>query len=67
LALTYARDLAGESGLVKKRLDLDEQRLPILLPLREFARYLIRQHPDAWSRHNVRPIQTSAVSSRKAR
>lgn len=47
LALTYARDLAGQTGLVKKRLNLEEQRLPILLPLREFARYLTTHHPDA--------------------
>jgi hypothetical protein len=47
LTLTYARDLAGEDGLVKQRLNLDEQRLPILLPIREFARYLTTNHPDA--------------------
>jgi formylglycine-generating enzyme required for sulfatase activity len=46
LALTYARDLLGEEGLVARRLQLDEQRLPILLPLREFARYLETRHPD---------------------
>ncbi len=55
LALTYARDLAhfpppeGEIGgesLVKRRLHLDEHRLPILLPLRDFARYLETYYPD---------------------
>ncbi len=52
LALTYARDLlpvekpTGEEGAVKRRLELDEQRLPVLLPLRDFARYLERYHPD---------------------
>jgi formylglycine-generating enzyme required for sulfatase activity/energy-coupling factor transporter ATP-binding protein EcfA2 len=34
LALTFARDRAGE------RLNLDERRLPILVPLRDFNRYL---------------------------
>ena len=47
LALTYARDLLGQEGLVKQRLQLDERRLPILLPLRDFARYLEAHHPDA--------------------
>jgi hypothetical protein len=46
LALTYARDLLGEGGLVARRLELSEQRLPILLPLRDFARYLEANHPD---------------------
>ena len=46
LALTYARDLLEEAGLVTDRLQLDEQRLPILLPLRDFARYLEARHPD---------------------
>lgn len=46
LALTYARDLLGEEGLVARRLELSEQRLPILLPLRDFARYLEAHHPD---------------------
>ena len=40
LALTYARSYAGESDLVKERLDLEESLLPILLPLRNFARHL---------------------------
>jgi formylglycine-generating enzyme required for sulfatase activity len=47
LALTYARDLLGEAGLVERRLGLQEQRLPILLPLRDFARYLEAHHPDS--------------------
>jgi formylglycine-generating enzyme required for sulfatase activity len=47
LALTFARDLAGEAGLVRERLQLDEGRLPILLPLRDFARHLQRDHADA--------------------
>ncbi|HEX9922614.1 MAG TPA: SUMF1/EgtB/PvdO family nonheme iron enzyme [Anaerolineae bacterium] len=47
LALTYARDRGGEAGLVTARLALSEQRLPILLPLRDFARYLEAQHPDS--------------------
>jgi len=50
LALTFARDfppLEGtEGGLVKQRLGLDEHRLPILLPLRDFARYLEKECPD---------------------
>lgn len=51
LALTYARDLtspreAHEEGAVSDRLGLDERCLPILLPLRDFARYLEREHPD---------------------
>ncbi len=61
LALTFARDfpliisprggysppLEGtEGGLVKQRLGLDERRLPILLPLRDFARYLEKECPD---------------------
>ena len=40
LAVTYARGFEGEIGIVMKRLSLDEQRLPIQLPLREFASYL---------------------------
>ncbi|MBN1954409.1 MAG: SUMF1/EgtB/PvdO family nonheme iron enzyme [Anaerolineae bacterium] len=47
LALVYARDLRGEEGLVRQRLGLDERRLPILLPLRDFARYLAANHADA--------------------
>jgi formylglycine-generating enzyme required for sulfatase activity len=47
LALTYARDLLGEARLVERRLGLREQRLPILLPLRDFARYLEAHHPDS--------------------
>ncbi|MBN1450151.1 MAG: SUMF1/EgtB/PvdO family nonheme iron enzyme [Anaerolineales bacterium] len=46
LALTYARDLQGEAGLVAQRLQLREQRLPILLPLRDFARYIEAECPD---------------------
>jgi formylglycine-generating enzyme required for sulfatase activity len=46
LSLTFARDLLGEEGLVARRLELSEQRLPILLPLRDFARYLEANHPD---------------------
>jgi formylglycine-generating enzyme required for sulfatase activity len=46
LALTYARDPLGEAGLVAGRLGLQEGRLPILLPLRDFASYLEAQHPD---------------------
>ena len=47
LALTYARSFAGEIGLVKQRLDLEEKRLPILLPLREFARHLESNPTDS--------------------
>ncbi|HHJ06520.1 MAG TPA: NACHT domain-containing protein, partial [Anaerolineae bacterium] len=49
LALTWAREMAGEKGLVKKRLNLAEaeDRLPILLPLRDFAGYLAENHPNA--------------------
>jgi formylglycine-generating enzyme required for sulfatase activity/energy-coupling factor transporter ATP-binding protein EcfA2 len=46
LALTYARDLHGEAGLVARRLELSERRLPILLPLRDLSRYLETHHPD---------------------
>ena len=47
LALTYARDLFVERGLVEQRLQLKaEQRLPILLPLRNFAGYLSTQKDD---------------------
>ncbi|MEA3396185.1 MAG: hypothetical protein U9R05_01845, partial [Chloroflexota bacterium] len=58
LALTYARDFhfsppftspppgGIEGGPVKQRLGLDEHRLPILLPLRDFARYLEKERPD---------------------
>jgi len=46
LALTYARDLQDEAGLVKARLGLDEQKLPVLLPLRDFARYLEANYSD---------------------
>jgi len=53
LALTYARDLPPAGGeveegasLVKQRLQLDEHRLPVLLPLRDFARYLEKECPD---------------------
>jgi len=46
LALTYARDLLGETGLVARRLQLQERCLPILLPLRDLARYLQAHHPD---------------------
>ena len=35
-----------ELSLVAQRLGLDEQRLPILLPLRDFARYLETTCPD---------------------
>ena len=46
LALTFARDWSEQPGLVKERLGLDERRLPVLLPLRDLARYLEREHPD---------------------
>jgi hypothetical protein len=54
LALTFARDYSsppsggtgGGRGLVKERLQLDEQRLPIMLPLRDFARYLEANFAD---------------------
>jgi formylglycine-generating enzyme required for sulfatase activity len=56
LALTYARDFSptfplqggteGGASLVKQRLQLDERRLPVLLPLRDFARYLEKECPD---------------------
>jgi formylglycine-generating enzyme required for sulfatase activity len=51
LALTYARDLRGDRpGLVRERLGLAgaaERRLPILLPLRDFARHLSAAQEDA--------------------
>ncbi|MCI0520889.1 MAG: SUMF1/EgtB/PvdO family nonheme iron enzyme [Chloroflexi bacterium] len=54
LALTYARDLSsppvggteGQSGVVRERLQLDERRLPVLLPLRDLARYLEKECPN---------------------
>ena len=55
LALTYARDFppsipptGGEAkgGSVQQRLGLDEHLFPILLPLRDFARYLEEACPD---------------------
>jgi len=46
LALTYARDRRGEAGLVAQRLQLNEHRLPILLPLRDLAHFLTAHHPD---------------------
>jgi len=60
LALTYARDwgddgrpttddeerVTGNGTWVKEHLGLDERRLPILLPLRDFARYLEKECPD---------------------
>ncbi|MCP4546806.1 MAG: SUMF1/EgtB/PvdO family nonheme iron enzyme [bacterium] len=47
LALTFARDLTDRAGLVVERLQLDgEQRLPVLLPLRDFGRYLETHHSD---------------------
>ncbi len=53
LALTFARDFnvttvaqADSLRYVKQRLGLDERRLPILLPLRDFARYLEKECPD---------------------
>jgi len=52
LALTFARDLWDGGGQttdkqrwVKERLGLDEERLPVLLPLRDFARYLEHHFP----------------------
>ena len=46
LALTFAREFAGQAGLVQQRLELTEQRLPILLPLRDFASHLESHHTD---------------------
>ncbi len=45
LALTYARNWQTP-GSVKERLGLNERRLPIFLPLRDFARNLEKEHPD---------------------
>jgi formylglycine-generating enzyme required for sulfatase activity len=47
LALTFARTQAGEGDFVKQRLELDEKRLPILLPLRDFARHLQERYKDS--------------------
>ena len=47
LALTFARDQTGAAGLVEARLQLQEARLPILLPLRDFAVYLQQTHAAA--------------------
>ena len=46
LALTFARTQRDEGDLVTQRLELDEKRLPILLPLRDFAKHLQKNHPD---------------------
>lgn len=46
LALTFARDPKGETGLVETRLQLKEARLPILLPLRDFAKHLQESYKD---------------------
>jgi formylglycine-generating enzyme required for sulfatase activity len=46
LALTFARDPKGETGLVERRLQLKEARLPILLPLRDFAKHLQENYKD---------------------
>jgi formylglycine-generating enzyme required for sulfatase activity len=46
LALTFARDPKGETGQVETRLQLKEARLPILLPLRDFARHLQENYKD---------------------
>ena len=48
LALTYARTLQGGADLVKARLGLDETgRLPVALPLRDLARSLKDERPQA--------------------
>ena len=48
LALTCARDLRGDkAGLVRERLGLAERPMPVLLPLRDFARHLQTEYPDA--------------------
>jgi predicted NACHT family NTPase len=46
LALTYARNWVASPGIVKERLGLAHPRLPILLPLRDFATHLQHAHPD---------------------
>ncbi len=46
LALTFARDPKGETGVVETRLQLKEARLPILLPLRDFAKHLQENYKD---------------------
>ncbi|MEN8691715.1 MAG: SUMF1/EgtB/PvdO family nonheme iron enzyme, partial [Desulfobacterales bacterium] len=46
LALTFARDFTEKAELVKQRLGLTERRLPILLPLRDFASHLENHHSD---------------------
>jgi len=43
IALTFARDLGGESGLVETRLGMKDKLLPILVSLRDFGRYLERE------------------------
>ena len=40
LALSFARELAGENGLLKARFQLEESRLPIMIALRDVAGYL---------------------------
>ena len=46
LALTHARDLAEGNGFVRQRLSLEESRLPVLIMLRDFARFLEKEHPN---------------------
>ncbi len=47
LALTFARDAKGEGDFIKTRLQLDEVRFPILLPLRDFAVYVQKKQEAA--------------------
>ncbi|MCI0731531.1 MAG: SUMF1/EgtB/PvdO family nonheme iron enzyme [Chloroflexi bacterium] len=52
LALVYARDLAGRSGLVKEKLGLAESgALPILLPLRQIGAFLQSQSEESTEGH----------------
>jgi formylglycine-generating enzyme required for sulfatase activity len=46
MAMTFARDPKCETGLVEERLQVKEVRLPILLPLRDFAKHLQENYKD---------------------
>jgi formylglycine-generating enzyme required for sulfatase activity len=47
LALTYARTRLGEGSLVQQRLGLEENLLPIHLPLRSLGQHLKASRPDS--------------------
>ena len=54
LALIYAKDMAEGDGLVRKALGIEEpERLPILLLLRQFGRFLQTQPDDGADGHGL--------------